>query len=272
MNISEVVPLSSISSPEDPLRVSMDQAALEELARSIATVGLISPPLVKRTVNGYEVIAGHRRLMACRLVGLSKIPVLISEGDAEANAAAMLVENVLREDLTPVEEAQALRRMREVLGLNVAQLADRTKKSEAWVRGRLELLDWPLFVLQAIAERQVKVSVVRPLMAIENTDERDRLLRFAIESGVTARVAESWAAQARGDLVPGGEASAPRVAGQLGMGDFIVKMPCWLCRQEHNAIELAVARLCSECVQAADAVKRDAVATAVGGGEGAGQS
>lgn len=247
MSTYRVVPLSSLSAPEAPLRHAMERGPLEELARSIAKIGLIEPIVVKEAPHGYEVKAGHRRLVACRMAGLGEVPVMIRDDDEETQAAVMLAENIQREDLTPIEEARALQKGRDVLGFSIEQLASQASKSEAWVRGRLELLSWPSIALEALADGRAKVSQLKPLVSIENEVERDRLLACAIDSGATAAVTTVWAQQAQGFASAAPEGMSGRSQALMGVGDVVVHMPCYVCREPRDAFSLQVLRVCGSC-------------------------
>lgn len=254
MSTFRVVPLSSLSAPEAPLRHAIERGPVEELARSIASVGLLQPLTVRATDQGYEVVAGHRRLLALRLVGLSEVPVIVRDDDEASRVEVMLAENLERRDLNPVEEARALQRARDLLGMSIDELARRSNRSEAWVRQRLELLSWPAVALEAVSEGRVKVAVLRPLMEIEDERERDRLVACAIDSGATSAVTLVWAQQARG--LPSGspELLSGRSAALLGVGDVVVHMPCYSCREPRDAFSLQVLRVCRACLAELEAV------------------
>lgn len=258
MSTYRVVPLSSLSAPEKPLRHAIERQPLEELARSIAAIGLIEPIVVAEVAHGYEVKAGHRRLLACRMVGLAEVPVMVRADDEETQAAVMLAENIQREDLSPVEEARALQRGRDVLGYSIEQLAGQASKSEAWVRGRLELLTWPAFALEAISDGRAKVAQLKPLVSIENEVERDRLLACAIDSGATAAVTETWARQAQGFATAAPEGLSGRSQALIGVGDVVVSMPCFCCREPRDAFSLQVLRVCRGCVEMLESAGREA--------------
>lgn len=232
----------------------MDRGSLDELAQSIARSGIIQPLSVKEVPNGYEVVAGHRRLLAARLAGVPTAPVIVRSDDAAAEASVMLVENIQREQLTPVEEARALQRGRDVLGLSIEELARMASRSEAWVRGRLELLTWPMFVLDALADGRASVAALKPLMEIDDQVERDRLLVCAIDAGATAQVTRSWAQQARGFASDSPEGMTGRSAALVGLQDVVVNMPCFCCREPRDAFSLQVLRVCRPCIAAFESV------------------
>jgi ParB/RepB/Spo0J family partition protein len=254
MSTFRVVPLSSLSAPEAPLRHAMERESLDDLCRSIATLGLLQPITVKEAPNGYEVVAGHRRLLACRAVGLAEVPVMLRQDDAATQAQVMLAENLERVDLNPVEEARTLQRGRDVLGLSIEELSRRANRSEAWVRGRLELLVWPAFALEALASGVSSVAALKPLMEIDNEVERDRLLVCAIDAGATAAVTRGWAAQALGFASASPETLSGRSAALVGLNDVAVHMPCFACRVPQDAFKLQVLRVCRPCIDAFESV------------------
>jgi ParB/RepB/Spo0J family partition protein len=246
---SKVVHLSSLSAPQVPLRTAIERGGIEELATSIRQVGLLQPLVVIQTELGYEVKAGHRRLLACRMAPLDLVPVQVISGDAEFQATVMLVENVLRQDLTPIEEARAIRGMQAVMGLSVAQIATRMSKSEAWVRGRIELLTWPDAAVEAVAQGRASVAALRPLMELEDVAERDRLIGCAIESGATAVVTRTWVAGVLGMAASMPEELSLRSLASMPLVEYVVKMPCFSCREERVALDLRLARICDSCIE-----------------------
>jgi ParB/RepB/Spo0J family partition protein len=248
------------------MRLAMDRGGLDELTASVRSLGLLEPLICKRVAAGFEVIAGHRRLIACRLAPLDRVPILVLEGDAELHQEVMLAENVLRADLSPVEEAHAIRALVNGLGLSVRAVAERLGKSEAWVRGRVDLLAWPEVALRAVAEGRASVSALRPLVDLADAAERDRLLTCAIDSGATARVTEQWAAGVRGEASEPLDGARGSTRALLPLGEYVVHMPCFCCRESQPAIALRVVRVCDPCL---DDIGAAAAAPAVSGGSGA---
>jgi len=242
------VPVCSISAPEAPLRVALEQGGLDELTQSVRVLGLLQPLVVKRAPHGFEVIAGHRRLLACRMAPLERVPCMVVASDAEVEQAITLAENVQRQDLSPVEEGHAIRRMQSVMGFSVREVAEKMGKSEAWVRGRVDLLSWPELALRAVAERRAAVSALRPLIEIGDTVERDRLLTCAIESGATAAVTRQWAAGVMGVAGDGMEGHSATARALLPLAEYVVYMPCFACRQSLPAVDLRVVRICDPCL------------------------
>jgi ParB family chromosome partitioning protein len=145
-----------VPNPDQP-RKFFDAAALDELAASITVHGLLQPILVRphpREAGRWQIVAGERRWLAATAAGLAEVPVVVRELDDRTALEVGLIENVLREDITPLEEARALKGLLEATGWSYAQLGERLGKNKAWVDHRVRLLKMPAPVQEAL-ERQV---------------------------------------------------------------------------------------------------------------------
>ena len=160
----EEVPISDIVITGWNPRKSFDEKALEELAASIKEHGILEP-LVVRQVNGsYELVAGERRLRAAKLAGLDKVPVVVKELSDQEVREIMLLENLQREDLNPIEEALALKALLEEGNITQAELGKRLGKSQAWVANRLRLLEAPEPLKDLVISREISPKHVLTLL------------------------------------------------------------------------------------------------------------
>ena len=190
-----IVPLVDIEPNRDQPRKDFDEAAISELAASIETHGLIQPIVVKPTANGrYSIIAGERRWRACRLAGLTEVPVVIRDGDEKALMELALVENLQREDLNAVEEAQGYRVLIETYGMTQEQVATQVGKSRSTVTNALRLLNLTEAELEALRMGEITAGHARALLACEDENKRQRML-FAALNGASVRELERMAAQ-----------------------------------------------------------------------------
>lgn len=178
----------------------MVKEALEELAESIRTVGLLQEPTLVRKGERYEVVIGHRRVMAARMAGLQEIPAKVAEPEELDADLAKFHENVYREDISPFEEARWLKRVKDKYGWNNEELAARIGRSAAWVSKRLRSLDWPDFLKEAVNDKVVSFDVAAELYTLPDEREQRRLLQYAIEQGATATLVRDWVRQAKRDL------------------------------------------------------------------------
>lgn len=180
-----LLPLEEIEANPDQPRKAFDQEALEELADSIKKYGILQPLLVaKHTAPGrapYEIVAGERRFRAAKLAGLKEVPVLIREENVEEAALLSVVENVQREDLNPLEEAQAYRTLMETYTLTQQKLADALGKSRAYVANTTRLLQLDDASLAALQEGRLTSSQARTLLGEKDLKKRERLRHLFME-------------------------------------------------------------------------------------------
>jgi len=197
-----MAPLGEITpSPFQP-RLIFDVERLQELARAIASQGVIEP-LIVRAIAGaepaagaprYELIAGERRLRAAKLAGLEAVPVVIRELDDRGALEMSIVENLSREDLNAVEESRALKRLHRDFGLGHDDIAARIGKSRPYVTNSIRLLDLPIEVLEMIARGELSAGQARPLLSLE-APEAQLTAALEIAAGkISARGAEALAA------------------------------------------------------------------------------
>ncbi len=172
-------------------RKSFDEQALEELANSISTHGVIQPLLVRPLADGgYQLIAGERRWRASRMAGLTEVPVVIREmSDSEAMELA-LVENLQREDLNPIEEAQGLALLMETYGLTQEQAAKRVGKSRPAVANSMRLLSLPQDVLAMVERGELSAGHARTILALENAEQITALANEIIKKNLSVRETE----------------------------------------------------------------------------------
>ena len=193
------VPLAALKpNPHQP-RQAFSEASLRELADSIREKGILQPILVESDTGGdYVIIAGERRVRAARMAGLQKIPVIIREFTQQEKLEIALIENVQREDLTPVEAAAAYKRLMELGGLNQEQLAQRIGKERSTVANALRLLKLPEDAQAALGGGSITSGHARALLMLVNPSDVTVLLKRIVESGMSVREAEETAAALNG--------------------------------------------------------------------------
>jgi ParB family chromosome partitioning protein len=182
--------------PDQPRHV-FDTADLEELAQSIRQVGLIQPPIVSALEDneGYQLIAGERRLRACKLVGLATIPVLVRPSARQRSAEAALVENLQRIDLNPMEVASAMRSLMNQFGLNQEALAQRVGKKRSTVANYLRLLTLPATIRDSVSGGQLTMGHAKVVLSLDKPEMQLLLHQKIIEGQLTVRDTEKLAEQ-----------------------------------------------------------------------------
>ena len=221
-DVPRTLPVDALAPGKYQPRKTMDDAKLAELAESIKAQGVIQPIVVREVPgargNGgktYEIIAGERRWRATRLAGLAEIPVVIREVDDRTVIAMALIENIQREDLNPLEEAQSLQRLIDEFDLTHAQAADAVGRSRAAVSNLLRLLELPAEIRVLVEARAIEMGHARALLAL-TPQAAIALARQAAEAGWSVREVEHRVQQLAAGVLPntGGRAKANRAKPQ----------------------------------------------------------
>lgn len=187
-----VLPLALIDANPAQPRSAIRPDALEQLARSIQESGVVQPILVRPLKNGrFQIVAGERRFRAAQKLGLATIPATIRSVADDRVLELALVENIQREELTPIEEAQALKRLQEELGLTQEALAARVGKDRATVANSLRLLRLPAEVRDQIQRGDLSAGHARALLAIEDQAILRDLATQAVQKGLSVRQVEA---------------------------------------------------------------------------------
>ena len=152
-------------------RKEFDKKALEELSESIKTHGIFTPLLVRKSVSGYDLITGERRLRAAKMAGLKTVPAIQVEFTGEQMMEIAILENVQREDLNPIEEAAAYESLIQKLGYTQEKLAERVGKSREYCANIMRLLKLPEDVQSMVVNKELTMSHVRPLLSLNDEEE-----------------------------------------------------------------------------------------------------
>jgi len=205
------VPLDAIRSSSYQPRRSFDDAKLQELAASIRSHGLLAPVILRQTEDGYELVAGERRFRAARIAGIASIPAIIRDLSNSQVLELALIENIQREDLNPVEEAEVYRRLTEDFGLSQEEVARRVGRDRTSVTNALRLLRLPARIQQDLIGGVLTAGHARALLALEAASEQLRLREQIVGRGLTVRAAEGLARRLKARPVsrraPGGRLS-----------------------------------------------------------------
>lgn len=185
LNINEVEP------NRDQPRKNFNQSALEELAKSIEQNGIIQPILVRPMADGsYQLIAGERRWRAARMAGLTEVPVTIREMSDEEASIFALIENLQREDLNPVEEAEGLKSLIESYGFTQEEAADKVGKSRTAVTNTLRLLKLPPSVRNLLSDGKITAGHARALLGLDEEKEMLKIAETTVAQDLSVRQVE----------------------------------------------------------------------------------
>lgn len=175
--------------PYQPRKV-FDPEALKELSQSIASHGVFTPILVKRSISGYELVTGERRLRASKLAGKSTIPAIVVEFDDQQMMEIALLENIQREDLNVIEEAKAYEQLLQKLNYTQEQLAKRVGKSREHITNILRLLRLPDDLQAHVTNKELSMGHVRALLGLSDVAKMRKIAKMAIDQNLSVRKVE----------------------------------------------------------------------------------
>lgn len=193
--------------PFQPRRI-FDKKKLTELADSIKESGIFQPLVLRQpiaAIERYEIIAGERRYRASIIAGLTKVPAIIRDFSDETTREAAIVENLQREDLSPLEEAEAYQAMIKELGLTQAQVSERLGKSRPYIANYLRLLGLPTSVKELLQSGKISMGQARTLLAVKQERQLEKLAQRTVQEGLTVRQLESIVNQINAAKAPKAE-------------------------------------------------------------------
>ena len=191
----QLLPIRMVDPNAEQPRRSFDEEALKELAASIASVGVIQPIIVCPVGERYQIIAGERRYRASRMAGLEEIPAIVRDWDAQRRLEAALIENLQRDDLNAIEEAQGIRHLMQESALTQEKVAERLGKSRSAVANLLRLLNLENSVQQLVIDGKLSAGHARALAGLEDKKRQVQLANLTVQQGWSVRQLERICAQ-----------------------------------------------------------------------------
>ncbi|HSE32606.1 MAG TPA: ParB/RepB/Spo0J family partition protein [Pyrinomonadaceae bacterium] len=180
---------SIVPGPMQP-RIEFDDESLGHLAESIKSHGVVQPVLVRRVGDQYELVAGERRWRAAKLAGLRTLPAVVKDIADKDLLEIALIENVQREDLNPIEEAQAYSKLIETVGLTQEALAERVGRDRSYITNYLRLLKLPEDIQQLVKQKRISTGHARTLLALQHVDQQRLIARQIITNDLSVRATE----------------------------------------------------------------------------------
>ena len=184
------LPVGSLVPNRHQPRTYFDEAALQDLATSLKTHGMVQPIVARKVGDRFEIIAGERRWRAARKAGLATVPVVLREVPDDRLLEYALVENIQRQELNPIEEAKAYWQLGEHLRLTQEQVADRVGKSRPQVANTLRLLRLPMSIQEQVATGAVSTGHGKVLLGLEDANTQEQLAREVVEKQLSVRALE----------------------------------------------------------------------------------
>lgn len=189
-SIYQELPISQVRGNPNQPRTVFDDDTLSQLAESIKAAGVVQPVIVRQASDGYELIAGERRLRAARLAGLKMIPAVIRDASDADSLALALIENISREDLNPIDTARAYANLQEDFGITQEVLAAKLGRSRSSVANTLRLLDLPDEVQRLVESGKLSEGHGRALLAVGDRVRQRKLASRMVNKGLSVRQAE----------------------------------------------------------------------------------
>lgn len=174
-------------------RKNFSDEKIEELAKSIEVHGIIQPIMVRTAGQGYEIVAGERRWRAARKASLKKVPCIVRELDEEQNMLVSIIENMQREDLNPMEEAEALSQMTTKYGLTQEEVSKSVGKSRPYITNSLRLLKLPSAVREMVVDGELTSGHARAILAVKEEKKQIEMAKHIVKKGLSVREAEALA-------------------------------------------------------------------------------
>jgi len=193
-------------------------------------------------------VAGHRRIAAAAVAGLAEIPAIIREGTEAENAEVRFAENFFRRDLSPVEQAAAIRECLDNGIMNIAELAKGFHRSEQWITAQANLTTWAPEVLHAIHTKRISVAAGRNLALIDDPQYRAFLLNNAVENGASARITAAWLQAFQLSRGPADAVAAMPVDGPQPAAIVIPMAPCMFCCNSFRTDAINFMGVCPQCL------------------------
>lgn len=246
------LPVDLIRVEDKPLRTLMTDAGMEELRRSIREHGVLVPISVVTAGAEFRLVAGLRRVMACRALGLATIPALV-EGMSESEISwARFAENRIREEVSPLDEGLYIVERLNREGVTQADIAAELDVSEGWVSQRVGILRWPPEVQDALGRRGISFGVARELAGIPDLGRRKHFLRFAELGGCSVRQAAEWRRQAARASALQGEVGGTEAQPEGEGGEGLVEEGCFICERQIGLAGGRYLMVCESCLERLD--------------------
>lgn len=216
--------ISEIEPNRKQPRQYFDEAAIAELADSIRQHGLIQPIVVRPMEEGYQIVAGERRWRACRMLGMSEVPVVIKEFSDEETAQIALIENIQRQDLNPVEEAAAYRALMDEYGMTQEALSKAVGKSRSAIANSVRLLNLPDEIVEMLKKGKLSAGQAKAIASADSEEDMLEIAKLAADGKITVRGIEKLAAEKSDREVKEEKTSLPKTAEERSSLSYVTEM------------------------------------------------
>lgn len=216
--------ISEIEPNRKQPRQDFDEAAIAELADSIRQHGLIQPIVVRPMEEGYQIVAGERRWRACRMLGMSDVPVVVKDFTDEETAQIALIENIQRQDLNPVEEAAAYRALMDEYGMTQEALSKAVGKSRSAIANSVRLLNLPDEIVEMLRKGKLSSGQAKAIASADSEETMLEIAKLAADGKITVRGIEKLASEKTDKGETEEKQSAPKTAEERSNMSYITEM------------------------------------------------
>lgn len=248
-----LISVDLIDDPEQPMRTDLTPASVEDLILSIKQVGLIEPLIVKQVNKRYEVIAGHRRLFACRLAKIVEVPCHIHKVNSEQTEMMKIHENLYRSEISPSDEARHFSYLIDKHKMTPVKIAQLISKSISYVTERLAILEYPDFLLSAMQSGKISFSVAREFARFDDLKQMQSAVFYAMRGGMTQEMASKWVREYKRSTEEPIISEQTNINPDNGQTEITHTSICVYCNLGLNLIDAEVVYMHNACLKQAKA-------------------
>lgn len=241
------VEIAKIRLPKHLMRQVVSEAGLETLAKSIRRLGIIMPLIIRKESGEFELVAGMRRLYAAEMVGLKKVPVKIMNIDPQDSEAIKIAENHEREDVNPIDEGEYFADVMQTNDWTQKDLAREVGVSEAYISQRMSTAIWTDRTKENVRNGNLKFSVARELEKITDEVEKVRLVKIAVDGGVTPAIAGQWRREVNQEIERREAQGEMEMEARPQHLPQKVYVPCMVCQNPEEVQNIKFLRVCPDC-------------------------
>lgn len=258
MKLLKEIALTKIKQPEKTHRSEIDQDGINELAQSIKKRGLLQPIGLLPVGDEYEIEYGHRRFLAVTQLNWPTIPAMIEQDPTDHSLHLDRAhENLFRVDLDPLDQAKMVYDLVYENDRGADETARLISKSVVWVQARMDILNWPPDIQQAIKTKSIPLNVARHLQAMKDPEARSRLLEAAIQYGATERTVKQWIEDVSVDNYLNQQQDASVIGSSIQQSLSGTLMECQVCADQHPLTVLRHIWSCPTCIMAIRELARE---------------
>lgn len=243
------VDLSLIDDPKTVDRMEISPESISELAQSISEIGLLQPVLLRPTHPRFEIVAGHRRVLAHKKLSLDFIKAIVREMTDQEAAFIRATENLARKNLTPIEEANVFSNLVNGYELSYEEVGRKFGKSPGLIKRRMDLLKMPPQLQKAVHDKKISISVAEELWPISDTATLDYYLSFALDGGCTKEIARMWCKDWKDSLRRKEAASGEGVQILAPSEPRPIYVACDICVEAIEIGKETTLRVCPSCAK-----------------------